>query len=337
MASSGFNGTHDEAKMEGPSFVIGRAANIGIVHWVDGPAWPLNTTLYPTNFHGNDPKFLYYLLSNEDLTIYNSGSVQPMLNRNYVAGHRLLLPPLDEQRAVAEILRSLDTRISWAAEAIARAEELLTGLAELAATRTPSIMLSDIARLTKDTVASTTLDGGSWSHHSIPAFDKGASPVWEEGAEIKSGKFRVPASAVLYSKLNPETSRVWITDDQSVNAICSTEFLPLVPVNGVSRGALFGALTTNDFSRQILERVSGGTNSHQRVKPDDVLAAAVGDPSALGDRAQNLADSLVTRILAARREAAALRRSHDALLPELVTGRLRINDVDSFLVRAGLA
>ena len=47
--------------------------------------------------------------------------------------------------------------------------------------------------------------------------------------------------------------------------------------------------------------------------------------------------SLWKAIDTARTEAETLRRTRDTLLPELVSGRLRISDLDGFLDRAGLA
>jgi len=52
----------------------------------------LNTTLYVTDFRSNDERYIYYLFKVLDLTGYDSGSVQPMLNRNYVQGVPVLLP-----------------------------------------------------------------------------------------------------------------------------------------------------------------------------------------------------------------------------------------------------
>lgn len=76
-----------------------------------GPYWPLNTTLFVRDFRGNDPRWIHYLLKSIDFTAFNSGSVQPSLNRNYVAGIQLKVPPLPEQRGIAATLGALDDRI----------------------------------------------------------------------------------------------------------------------------------------------------------------------------------------------------------------------------------
>jgi type I restriction enzyme S subunit len=111
IGSGGLTGWHAEAKAAGPGVIIGRAANLGSPQYVRSDYWPLNTTLYVTDFKGNDPRFIYYLFQVLDLTGYNSGSVQPMLNRNYVQNVPVPLVPDREQRAIAEVLGALDDKI----------------------------------------------------------------------------------------------------------------------------------------------------------------------------------------------------------------------------------
>src|SRR5438128_782479 len=84
LGSFGVTGSHDQAKVQGPGVTIGRSgASFGVVTYTPVDYWPLNTVLYVTSFHGNDPRFAYYLLKSIDFTRFNSGSAQPSLNRNY--------------------------------------------------------------------------------------------------------------------------------------------------------------------------------------------------------------------------------------------------------------
>lgn len=111
LSSGEAHGWHNEAKVSAPGFVVGRATNIGRPTWSDDDFWPLNTTLFAKDFKGNDPKFAYYWFLGNDLSAYNSGSVQPMLNRNYIANVPISIPPLAEQRAIAATLGALDDKI----------------------------------------------------------------------------------------------------------------------------------------------------------------------------------------------------------------------------------
>ena len=76
MGSFGVTGFHSEAAMCGPGVTVGRSgASIGVVSYIDRDYWPLNTCLYVKDFHGNNRRFAYYLLSCLDLSNYNSAYV----------------------------------------------------------------------------------------------------------------------------------------------------------------------------------------------------------------------------------------------------------------------
>jgi type I restriction enzyme S subunit len=104
--------------------MVGRSGVIGGAIYVAGPYWPLNTTLFVRDFGGNEPRWVYYLLKSIDFSGYNSGSAQPSLNRNYIAHIPVLVPPPDEQRAIAATLGALDDKIESNKRQIALMEEL---------------------------------------------------------------------------------------------------------------------------------------------------------------------------------------------------------------------
>ncbi len=104
-------GWHDEGPpIKGPGMVVGRATNLGVPTWSDGDFWPLNTTLYVSDFKENCPRFVFHLFENMDLSGFDSGSVQPMLNRNYIAKLKVSIPPVAEQQAISEVLAPSTTR-----------------------------------------------------------------------------------------------------------------------------------------------------------------------------------------------------------------------------------
>lgn len=109
IASNGQNGSHSEIKVEGPGVITGRSGTIGKVHFSDEGFWPLNTALYVKDFHGNDPKWVFYMLENFKLDRFSQGAGVPTLNRNLVHGELIPLPPLDDQKRIAAILDKADS------------------------------------------------------------------------------------------------------------------------------------------------------------------------------------------------------------------------------------
>jgi type I restriction enzyme S subunit len=167
-------------------------------------------------------------------------------------------------------------------------------------------------------------------HFSIPAFDDGQSPKVECGDSIRSTKFQVPQNAILLSKLNPEVPRVWMVDVQTGDrAVCSTEFLVLSAVSPFTRSFVYCLALSPLFRQEIEGLVTGTSKSHQRAEVSSILKAAVILPPAPVVQAfAHMADSLLARTLECRRESRTLAALRDALLPKLISGELRIPDVE---------
>jgi type I restriction enzyme, S subunit len=108
FAANGPVGTHNVRKVCGPGVVTGRSGTLGKVHFVNEDYWPLNTALWVKDFHGNDPAWVYRLLTWMRLEQYTRGAGVPTLNRNLVHVVEVPLPPLAEQKRIAGILDAAD-------------------------------------------------------------------------------------------------------------------------------------------------------------------------------------------------------------------------------------
>jgi type I restriction enzyme S subunit len=127
VSSSGISGYHSKVGVAGPGVITGRYGTIGQVFLIKEDYWPLNTTLWVKDFHGNDPQFSSYLLRTVDFHSCSDKSSVPGVNRNDLHRIPVLLPPLPEQKAIASVLGALDDKIdsnrrtSQALERLARA------------------------------------------------------------------------------------------------------------------------------------------------------------------------------------------------------------------------
>ena len=111
VSSSGISDYHSEVGVKGPGVVTGRYGTIGEVFLIKEDYWPLNTTLWVKDFHGNDPRFASYLLRTVDFQSCSDKSGVPGVNRNDLHRIPVLLPPLPEQKAIAAVLGALDDKI----------------------------------------------------------------------------------------------------------------------------------------------------------------------------------------------------------------------------------
>jgi len=112
VMSNGIGGWHSEYKAKGPGVITGRSGTIGKLHYVESDYWPHNTTLWVTDFKGNNPKFVYHLYDRLDLSRFGTGSGVPTLNRNDVHDTKVDIPAYEEQEKIADYLDGLDNLIT---------------------------------------------------------------------------------------------------------------------------------------------------------------------------------------------------------------------------------
>lgn len=134
--SNGIVGYHSKPLVKGPGIIIGRKGTMGAVSWADSDFWPIDTT-YFIKAKRNDIflKWLFSKLVSLNLKKLTLSDVVPGLNRNEVYSMKLPLPPLPEQRKIAEILSTVDEAIQKTEEIIQKTQELKKGLMQQLLTR----------------------------------------------------------------------------------------------------------------------------------------------------------------------------------------------------------
>lgn len=175
-----------------------------------------------------------------------------------------------------------------------------------------------------------------WEHYSIPAFDVDESASKDLGVEIKSNKYRVSKNALLCSKLNPATPRVWWVDaDNEEMAICSTEFMQFIPHNFNLRAFIFGLIKSSPFQEGILQRVTGSTGSRQRAQPPEVARMKVVVPD---ERLMKEYSAFASPLLSKKAKNISINNTlgtlRNTLLPKLLSGELRIPDAEKLAAEA---
>ena len=93
IGASGRQGFHSVARVPGPGLATGRSGTVGVVTYIPGEFWPLNTSLWVKEFRLSTPRSAYFLLSSLDLARAASGAAVPTLNRNVVHALPAVCPP----------------------------------------------------------------------------------------------------------------------------------------------------------------------------------------------------------------------------------------------------
>lgn len=312
-----------------------------------------------------DPLFGYFLLSTIDFNDVAAGSALPYLTVGGLKGIDVRIPALEEQIQIAATLGALDAKIELNRKTAATLEEMARALYRSwfvdfdpveakAAGRAPAHMDAATAALFPDSFGPDGLPEGwktssvgslceqvkqtvkpmeapdrDFHHFSLPAYDTGALPAFEKGSEIKSNKLFVPNDAILFSRLNPAIPRVWWarTDEALATPVASTEFYVARAKMSSATPWLYCLLSSAGFRENALARVTGTSNSHQRVPPTALTEIEVTEPSGeIIEAFGAMARPLFEKIHAMKAENQTLSALRDTLLPKLMSGELRVEE-----------
>ena len=106
--SNGALDRHNVARVHGGGVITGRSGTIGKVYYTEGDYWPLNTSLFSVDTHGNNIVYLAYLLQMYDLSRFTEGTGVPTLNRNKFHNKPIIDVPLVEQETFATFVEQVD-------------------------------------------------------------------------------------------------------------------------------------------------------------------------------------------------------------------------------------
>ena len=255
--SNGIIGYHNVSLCEPPCITVGRSGSVGKVHYYNIPVWPHNTSLFVSDFKGNDPHYLYYLLKLINFDQCCGASVVPSLNRNLVYPLKVsCFRDVASQRKIGKFLSSIDRMIELSRKRIENLEKLTKEIydywfvqfdfpdkrgkpyknsggkmvynAELKREIPAGWIVKrfgDLVSINEGQVNPQKIGDRQLEHYSIPAYDDSRYPVMEKASSILSNKFKVTAEAFLVSKLNPQFKRLWDPVCVTADAVCSTEFI----------------------------------------------------------------------------------------------------------------
>lgn len=322
LGANGQVGSHDTAIEPGPGVLLGRAGQIGKATYWPGPYWPLNTSLYVKDFRSNDPLFTYYLLDSIDFSSFNSGGAQPMLNRNFIAPIRIRVPPLPEQRKIAEILRTWDDAIS-----LETAGRDLQERRYLALVDRMTSSAGETVRLSSVTHELTNRNGaaqlGTTSVMGV-SNTKGLFPMREQTMSNDLSRYKVlPPLGFAYNPMrinvgsiamSREASKVLVSPDYVLFDCDGARLLPEYVDH---------LLKTKWWARQM--QVGGSGSVRSRVYYGDLASIHISLPpvSEQADFCQ-AADSALTATKLSDRRIELLRLQKRGLMQKLLTGEIRV-------------
>jgi type I restriction enzyme S subunit len=189
------------------------------------------------------------------------------------------------------------------------------------------IRLSEIIEIPKKSINPSKNPESHYYHYSIPAYDNGMRPDSQIGKEILSNKFIVGDKMTLFSKLNPRIRRIWFVDNVAENSICSTEFVPYSAKNSELSAFVYSVISSQNFYDFIMSMVNGATGSHQRFHPEESLLCMIPFNNKVTLDFNKIIEPILSKMLKNRAESQRLIELRDTLLPRLMSGEIKVEDV----------
>ena len=112
FGSNGIIGSAHETNSDAGSLIIGRVGSYcGSLYFAKERCWVTDNAIRANAQGGNDPRFLFYLLTTLNLNNWRAGSGQPLLNQQILSNIIVSVPPPEKQQTIASILGALDDKI----------------------------------------------------------------------------------------------------------------------------------------------------------------------------------------------------------------------------------
>lgn len=354
IGSNGIVGFHNLAptNLPVPGLMLGRSGSVGEVTFWHKPYWPLNTVLYVKDFHGNDPRFLSYWLRLFPFKQYAEGVSVPTLNRNSIHDVPFPIPNLDDQLKISAALAAIEVSINCNAKALLTARDLkraamrelftkgLRGEAQKDTEVGPMPESWNAEPLGKHYSA---VSGGTPSRATAEFWEGGTIP-WVKTTEVNYGLITSTEEHITEAGLQGSAAK-WLQAGTlllamygqgvtrgkvailGIDATCNQACAALRPLDeSVDSIFLFHFLSWR--YEEIRQLAHGG--QQQNLNLDIVRELPIACPPTLEEQNEIVAilDAIDRKIDLHKRKRAVLDELFKTLLHKLMTGEVRVADLD---------
>lgn len=333
-----------------------------LVNGIDEDKYVVSTKLMVLRCISNTilNEYLYYYLTSKPIINYLQGIAEsrsgtfPQITFSELSKLKIKVPDIKYQIKIVEFIKQLDSKIELNSQIISNLEELASTLfnrwfvdfefpdengnpykssggkmvdSELG--EIPEgweiIKLSDLVVQIKETFNPNKTEVEKVNHFSIPNFDSKKFPVIENVNTIKSNKTKITDFTVLFSKMNPNFERVWLTElNKSYLNVCSPEFIALDCKNINLQTYTYFLCKSTAFNRFLVNNATGSTGSRQRIKPSIAMGFKFVGAVDLINQYGEICSGISEQIMNLRNQIENLEEMRDALLPKLLSGEIEL-------------
>ena len=336
--SNGPVGFHADHLVGERGIVVGRKGTAGSVRVTSGAFWPIDTTYYVRPRSEVDFDWLAAALRHADLGSLNEATGVPGLNRENAYRRPVLLPPLAEQRRIAEVLRLVDEAIAAAIAVEDQAqrahEAILEGAfgAYASGARVDGADVCPIGDFCERVTYGFTnpmpsTASGPWMITALNVV--GGEIDYDTSRHTSEDAFR----DLLTDKSRPQPGSVLVTKDGTLGRvavvdrpdICVNQSVAvLVPLNEKLASKFLSYLLQSATGQERMFADSGG-GSVKHIYISKLAKMPIGVPSLeTQEKLQTQADQSLSVLKEARRTSVALNRLRTSLGHDLLSGRVRV-------------
>ena len=347
FSSSGITGTHSTAMVKAPGVITGRYGTIGEVFYAAEDFWPLNTTLFVEDFHGNDAKFIYYFLNTLEWSKFTSASAVPGINRNTVHREIVSLPDIETQRRIASTLSMLDEKIKTNTEINDNLQQQLTAIYKSWYQDFSLVNDTELVETAYGTIPKGwhyVLLGDLCQSISVThKFDKKALIFLNTG-DVEDGRFlhsnpmavkEMPGQAkktiapgdILYSEIRPINRHFAYVNFPSDDYVVSTKLMVIRAKNFDTR-RLYHYLTSENVLNELQLQAESRSGTFPQIRFENVrkLPILIADEQTESEFVKIL-HTVFDQIEQLNRENKQLSELRDTLLPKLMSGEIDVSDI----------
>lgn len=292
-----------------------------------------------------DPKFAGYFLKSarmlHHLWAQSYGLTDDRLRLYYkdFAMIRAEIPPLPEQRRIAEIISTWDASIEQTEKLVAAKERMKRGLMQRLLSGEPTkvrggrtkrgrIRLGEVATINRETLSESTPPDFEFTYLDLGCVNTGTVEYPAQTIRFASSPSRARRIAregdVVMATVRPNLQSFGRITDAPTPLIASTGFAVITCKEDCDACFVLHSLFSHHVLRQIDSLVAG--SNYPAISASEVADLNLWWPSDRAERAEiadvlNTADAELTGL---RKRAAALRRQRQGLMQVLLTGKLRV-------------
>lgn len=292
---------------------------------------------------GTDQRYIAHIVGSQAFTEYvlaiQTGSAVPHISGSQIASFALTPNPLEDQRAIAEVLGALDDKIAANTRLATLSDELARTVTRRGLSKSvDTVRLGDLITVTKGvSYRSVDLVPSETALVTLKCFSRDGSYA-ARGLKPYAGDFRAEQVVATGDLAVAQTDLTQAAEvvGRVVSVPPAEEFKTLVasldlaivrPKPGVPRGFVLGLLWQDGFRFHCREHTSGTTVLHLARGAIESYLAPLLPAEAMASIAAEVEPlaSVAPRIHAENQRLAATR---DALLPALLSGKLRVRDAE---------